>query len=49
MLEGNTDKRNVFELENKNKLLLEKNKVYFTEVVHLRKEVDHKENELEKS
>ena len=49
VLESNLDKRTVFETENKNKILNEKNKVLLTEVQNLRKDYDHKENELEKA
>jgi hypothetical protein len=40
MIDGNVDKRTVFELETKNKILSEKNKIFYTEVVNLRKDVD---------
>ena len=49
VLESNLDKRTVFETENKNKILNEKNKVLLTEVQNLRKDYDHKETELEKA
>ena len=49
MLENNLDKRTVFETENRNKILQEKNKVLLTEVQSLRKDNDHKDNELEKA
>jgi hypothetical protein len=49
LLEQNIDKRSVFDLENKNKLLSDKNKVIFTEVVNLRKELEYKDSELEKA
>ncbi len=38
----------VFDLENKTKLLTDKNKLLYTEVVTLRKELEHKSNDLEK-
>lgn len=49
MLENNADKRNAFETEAKCKLLQEKNKTLFSEVINLRKEMDFKDNELEKA
>lgn len=38
----------MYEIESKNKLLSDKNRVLFSEVVTLRKELDIKTNELEK-
>lgn len=45
----NIDKRLVYELDNKNKLLQDKNKVIFTEVINLRKDLEHKDSELERT
>ena len=39
----------VFELENKAKILADKNKTLFSEVVNMRRDADQKENELEKA
>ena len=39
----------LFDAENKAKVLHDKNKALFTEVIHLRKEIDLKETEMEKA
>jgi hypothetical protein len=49
MLNFDSDKRSMFDTENKCKILQEKNKVFFTEVISLRKELEHKDSELEKT
>ena len=49
MLEQNADMKNYYDMEQKAKLLGEKNKMLFSEVVTLRKEVDKKDFDLEKS
>ena len=48
MLDTHLDKRTVYDLDSKNKLLHEKNRTLFTEVVSLRKEMEQKESEFEK-
>jgi hypothetical protein len=48
LLDQNVDKRLLFDAEHKQKLLADKNKALFAEVVSLRKEVDRGEAELEK-
>jgi hypothetical protein len=45
----NIDRRLVYELESKNKLLTDKNKIIFTEVITLRKDIETKDTELEKA
>ena len=40
LLDQNVDKRLLFDAENKQKILTNKNKALFTEVINLRKEVD---------
>jgi hypothetical protein len=49
LIETNVDKKMVLDLESKSKLLHEKNKTLFSEVVSLRKDVESKDNELEKT
>ena len=49
LLETNVDKRTVFDIENKFKLLQDKNKIIFTEVINLRKELESKDVEMEKA
>lgn len=44
----NIDRRLVYELESKNKLLTDKNKIIFAEVITLRKDIETKDVELEK-
>jgi len=44
----NIDRRLVYELESKNKLLTDKNKIIFAEVITLRKDIETKDAELEK-
>ena len=44
----NIDRRLVYELESKNKLLTDKNKIIFAEVITLRKDIETKDGELEK-
>ncbi|CDW78393.1 kinesin motor domain containing protein [Stylonychia lemnae] len=45
----NIDRRLVYELESKNKLLQDKNKIIFTEVITLRKDIETKDTEIEKA
>eukprot|EP00347_Sterkiella_histriomuscorum_P003556 403363838 len=49
LMGDNIDKRLVYDLEGKNKLLQDKNKVIFTEVINLRKELESKDGDLEKT
>lgn len=49
LIEQNVDKRVIYDLENNNKLLQDKNKTLTTEVVRLRKDMDTRDNELEKA
>lgn len=48
-MEGDADKRAVFEVENKCRIITDKNKTLMTEVINTRKEMDVKEVELEKA
>ena len=48
IIESNIDKKTVLEFEGKSKILQEKNRALFTEVIQLRKEMEGKDNELEK-
>jgi hypothetical protein len=48
LIETNIDKKAVLEMEKKWKLMQDKNRALITEVGFLRKEVDHKEIEMEK-
>ena len=49
VLESNGEKRSMYEVETRCKILQDKNKTLFTEVTHLRREVDQKDADLEKA
>lgn len=45
----NIEKRSILDLETKIKILNEKNKVFQGELINLRRELDHKDSEMEKA
>ena len=49
IIESNVDKKTLMEYEGKSKILSEKNRALFTEVIQLRKELESKDNDLEKA
>jgi hypothetical protein len=48
-MEGDVDKRALFDIENKCRIITDKNKTLMTEVINMRKETDLKEVDLEKA
>jgi hypothetical protein len=48
-MEGDVDKRALFDVENKCRIITDKNKTLMTEVINMRKEMDVKEADVEKA
>ena len=49
MIEITDEKKTVFQAEAQNKIMHEKNKTLMAEVISLRRELDHKDYELQKA